>query len=69
MDQGGGRFRIIQLASRGQLAQASRRVYNSPDETGAVKGNGIGSAILSGALSAAQALAPIALKALMPMVP
>ena len=52
-----------------QLEQASRRVYNFPDVTGAVNGKGIGSAILSGALSAAQALAPIALKALMPMVP
>ena len=52
-----------------QLEQASRRVYNSPNEPGAVNGNGIGSAILSGALSAAEALAPIALKALMPMFP
>ena len=52
-----------------QLEQASRRVYNSPDEPGAVKGNGVGSALLSGALSTAQALAPIALKALMPIVP
>ena len=52
-----------------QLEQASRRVYDSSDETSADKGNGVGSAILSGALTAAQALAPIALKALMPMVP
>ena len=52
-----------------QLRQASRRVYNSPDKPGAANGNGVGSALLSGALAAAQALAPIALKALMPMVP
>ena len=52
-----------------QLKEASQRVYNSPDEANPAKGNGIGSALLSGALSAAQALAPIALKALMPMVP
>ena len=50
-----------------QLEQASRRVYDSPDKPGAVNSNGIGSAILSGALSAAQTLAPIALKALMPI--
>lgn len=52
-----------------QLEQASRRIYNSPEEPGTANGNGVGSALLSGALSAAQALAPIALKALMPMVP
>ena len=52
-----------------QLEQASRRIYNSPDEPGITNGNGVGSALLGGALSAAQALAPIALKALMPMVP
>ena len=52
-----------------QLKEASQRVYNSPDEANPANGNGIGSALLSGALSAAQALAPIALKALMPMVP
>ena len=52
-----------------QLKQASQRVYDSTDEPDAANGNGVGSALLSGALSAAQALAPIALKALMPMVP
>ena len=52
-----------------QLKQASQRVYDSTDEPNASNGNGLGSAILSGALTAAQALAPIALKALMPMVP
>ena len=52
-----------------QLKQASQRVYDSPDELDISSGNGVGSALLSGALSAAQALAPIALKALMPMVP
>jgi len=52
-----------------QLLAASRKVYESPDDPAAPKGNGVGSALLSGALSAAQALAPIALKALMPMIP
>ena len=52
-----------------QLMAASRKVYDSPDDPAAPKGNGVGSALLSGALSAAQALAPIALKALMPMIP
>ena len=52
-----------------QLKQASQRVYDSPDEQDAANGNGIGTALLNGALSAAQALAPIGLKALMPMVP
>ena len=52
-----------------QLKQASQRVYDSTDEPDVANGNGVGSALLSGALSAAQALAPIALKALMPMVP
>ena len=52
-----------------QLKQASQRVYGSTDEPDAANGNGVGTALLSGALSAVQALAPIALKALMPMVP
>ena len=51
-----------------QLELASQRVYDEP-ERNAASGNGLGSALLSGALSAAQALAPIALKALMPMIP
>ena len=52
-----------------QLLAASRKVYDLPDDPAAPKGNGVGSTLLSGALSAAQALAPIALKALMPMIP
>ena len=52
-----------------QLLDASRRVHERPDTPNQPSGNGIGSALLSGALSTAQALAPIALKALMPMVP
>ena len=52
-----------------QLWDASRRVHDRPDNPHTASGNGIGSALLSGALSTAQALAPIALKALMPMVP
>ena len=57
------------MVKAGQLKQASQRVYDSPDEADPVNGNGVGSALLSGALSAAQALASIALQALMPMVP
>ena len=52
-----------------QLLEASRRVHELPVSPTTHPGNGIGSALLSGALSTAQALAPIALKALMPMVP
>ena len=52
-----------------QLLDASRKVYDSPDNPDAPEGNGVGSALLQGALSTAQALAPIALKALMPMIP
>lgn len=52
-----------------QLLNASQRVYDEPDNPGAPSGNGIGSTLLNGALSTAQALAPIALKALMPMIP
>ena len=51
-----------------QLELASQRVYDNPEQN-TPSGNGLGSALLSGALSAAQALAPIALKALMPMIP
>ena len=51
-----------------QLQEASRRVHE-PRPADAPSGNGIGSALLGGALSTAQALAPIALKALMPMLP
>ena len=52
-----------------QLEQASQQVYNSQDETGAATGNGAGSTLLSGAISAVQALAPIALRALSPIIP
>lgn len=53
-----------------QLRLASQRV-EAPVDSGAAGegGNGVGSMLLSGALSAAQALGPIALKALMPMIP
>ena len=52
-----------------QLLQASKKVYAKSDQAGSQSGNGMGSVLLSGALSAAQALAPIAIKALMPMLP
>ena len=52
-----------------QLEEASRRVYNSPNNPDSSSGNGVGSAFLHGALSAAQAIAPIALKALKPILP
>ena len=56
--------------ARQQLQLASQRVQAPADQSsGAQGGNGIGSMLLSGALSAAQALGPIALKALMPMIP
>ncbi len=52
-----------------QLLDASNRVYDIPYTPDVPSGNGVGSALLNGALSTAQALAPIALKALMPMIP
>ena len=52
-----------------QLLQASKKVYAKPNQPGGQGGNGMGSMLLSGAISAAQALAPIAIKALMPMIP
>ena len=52
-----------------QLIKASENTYNIPDEPDVPTGNGIGTALISGALSTAQALAPIVLKALMPMLP
>ena len=52
-----------------QLREASRRVYDIKTKTDGPSGNGVGSALLGGALSTAQALAPIVLKALMPIVP
>ena len=52
-----------------QLLEASRLVYNIDNEPDAPSGNGIGSTLISGALSTAQTLAPIALKALLPMIP
>ena len=52
-----------------QLKKASQRVYNIPNNPDSSNGNGIGSAFLHGALSAAQAIVPIALKALMPILP
>ena len=52
-----------------QLKKASKLVYNSEKQAGTPSGNGIGSVLLSSALSTAQAFAPIALKALMPIIP
>ena len=52
-----------------QLKEASQRIYETPNQSDTPSGNGVGSSILSGALSAAQALAPIALKVLMPIIP
>ena len=54
------------MVKANQLNEASNRVYDSQNETVIANGNGIGSALLSGALSAVQALAPIALKVLTP---
>jgi len=52
-----------------QLQNASQRATAKLDDSTAKGGNGIGSRLLSGALSTAQALAPIALRALSPMMP
>ena len=52
-----------------QLLEASQRAQALLPDTNGPNGNGVGSTLLSGALSAAQLLGPIALKALMPMIP
>ena len=52
-----------------QLLEASRSIYDIPDKPDIPTGNGAGSALISGVLSAAQLLGPIALKALMPILP
>ena len=52
-----------------QLEEASKLVYNNENKAGTPSGNGIGSVLLSSALSTAQAIVPIALKALMPIIP
>ena len=52
-----------------QLNQASRRVFDYPGAIDVANGNGVGSALLSGAISTMQVLAPFALKALMPIIP
>ena len=51
-----------------QLQEASRRVYIIPDNPNKPNGNGVGSALIGGAISTVQALAPIAFKTLMPMI-
>ena len=52
-----------------QLMEASQHVYEKPNKANIPNGNGIGSALISGALSTMQAIAPIAMKALTPMIP
>ena len=52
-----------------QLMEASQRVYDKPNKANIPNGNGIGSDLIIGALSAVQAIAPIAIKALIPMIP
>ena len=52
-----------------QLQEASQKATATIDNPASKGGNGIGSRLLSGALSTAQALAPIALRALSPILP
>ena len=53
-----------------QLKAASERVtHENGGNTADEQGNGVGSALLRGTLSAIQSLAPIALRALMPLMP
>lgn len=56
------------LAKSKQLTEASHLAIAPPAQS-LVKGNGIGSTLLSGAISAAQALTPLALRALSPLAP
>ena len=55
-----------ELKKAEQLEQASRNAFMPKSEK--QSGNGVGSALLSGALSTIQSLAPIALRALSPML-
>ena len=52
-----------------QLLEASQKATAVMADTATKRGNGIGSQLLGGALSTAQALAPLALRALSPMLP
>ena len=55
-----------------QLEEASLQVYDIPNQSDTPSGNGIGIDLIGGALSAlsaVQAIAPIALKAMMPIIP
>ena len=52
-----------------QLLEASQKATATITDPTSRRGNGIGSRLLSGALSTAQALAPLALRALSPMLP
>jgi len=56
------------LAKSNQLIEASHLAITPAAQT-MDKGNGIGSTLLSGAISAAQALTPLALRALSPLAP
>ena len=58
-----------EMVKADQLREASQRVYEIPNQPDSPSGNGVGSMLISGTLSAVQALTPIALKALMPMIP
>ena len=57
------------MVKANQLKEASKLVHNTKNKAGTPSGNGIGSVLLNGAISTAQAIAPIALKALMPIIP
>ena len=52
-----------------QLLEASQIATAVMADTASKRGNGIGSQLLGGALSTAQAFAPLALRALSPMLP
>ena len=57
------------LITADQLFEASRLIHETRKESKILNHNGIGSTLISGALSTIQALAPIALKSLMPGIP
>ena len=52
-----------------QLNEASQAIYDISFKSSPTDGNGLGSALLNGVLSTAQKLAPILIKARMPMTP
>ena len=57
------------LVKADQLNEAIQRIHDNQNKDGNASRNGIGSALISGAISTVQTIVPFALKALMPAIP